>query len=67
MPGADEVFVLGTGEKKEKCGETDRKTKAGATKVRRGTGNARTYFTSAENSLERMGSVFWAQLTALLG
>lgn len=47
MPGADEVFVLGTGEKKEKCGETDRKTEAGATKVRRGTGNARTYFSAS--------------------
>jgi len=65
VPGADEVFVLGTGEKKEKCGETDRKTKAGASKVRRGTEHVCT--TSAENSLEQMGSVFWAQLTALLG
>lgn len=50
VPGADEVFVLGTGEKKEKCGETDRKTKAGATKVRRGTGNARTHFSASWTS-----------------
>jgi len=33
----------------------------------KGRGTEHVCTTSAENSLEQMGSVFWAQLTALLG